>query len=81
MKIIMVLGIIIGFLLCSLFFIFNRYSSGNTSSSHIQIIEKNSLDVVKTYCHKNIEYIIINGNGTSITTAIDHNNQPLKCNY
>lgn len=77
----MFLGIVIGFLLCSLLFIFNKYSSGNTSSSHVHIIEKNSLDMIKTYCHQNIEYIITNGNGTSITTAVDQNAKPLKCNY
>ncbi|MDQ5920543.1 MAG: hypothetical protein QG673_599 [Pseudomonadota bacterium] len=81
MKIVMVLGIIIGFLLCSLVYIINKYTNGNMSSTHLQVVEKNSLDIIKTYCHNNVEYIIINGNGTSVTLLVDQDGKPLKCTY
>lgn len=80
MKIVMALGILIGILLCILFYMMTRYT-GNTVTDHVKIIEKTSYDIIKTVCHQQIEYITINGNGTAIAVAVDGAGKPLKCSY
>ena len=79
MKAVLFLGILIGALICALFYITTRSSGSN--SPHTKILEKNSYDMIKTLCHNQIEYIIVNGNGTSTITAIDQDGKPIHCNY
>ena len=81
MKTVLFLGVLIGSLVCTLIYVITRYSGNNTKSTHVKILEKNGYDLIKTLCYNQIEYIIVNGNGTTVTTAIDQNGKPKQCNY
>jgi hypothetical protein len=81
MKTVMFLGMVIGILFCALIFVTTRYTGGYTSSTHIKTLEKNSYDQIKTLCQNHVEYIISNGNGTTIIPAITKDSKPVECNY
>jgi hypothetical protein len=81
MKVVLFLGMLIGILVCTLVYMSTRYSGGNMTSPHTKTLEKNSYDAIKTLCHNQVEYIIANGNGTTLIPAIDQNGKPVACNY
>lgn len=81
MKTVMFLGILIGVLLCALLYMWTRNSGSTITSSHIKTIEKNAYDTIKTLCQDNVEYIIVNGNGTTAIAAVEIDGRPKKCKY
>ncbi len=82
MKMVMFLSILIGVLLSVLFFTGLRaLNPGHITNMHAKIIERNSDGLVKSVCHQGVEYIVFNGNGSAIITAVDPSGKPLPCNY
>ena len=82
MKAVMLLSVLIGILLSLLIFIGSKYlGTGHVNGVHVQLIERNTDGIIKSMCRNHVEYIMLNGNGSAITIALDQSGKPMSCNY